>query len=134
MSSDHPSGSGSFVSIKGHPIHPMLIPFPIAFLVSALLTDLAYLFNRTNTFWADASFWLLGAGVVSGILAGLTGAIEAAKVRRARGLAITWIHGGANALALVAAAVNWAIRWEDHTAAASAVAIALSVCVVIILG
>ena len=38
MADEHRSGSGSFVSIKGHPIHPMLIPFPIAFLVGAFVS------------------------------------------------------------------------------------------------
>lgn len=133
MASDYPSGSGSFVSIKGHPIHPMLIPFPIAFLVAALLTDIAFLFERGSTFWPQASLWLLGAGVVSGILAGATGMLEAAKVRRARKLAITWIHGGANVVALVAAAINWVLRWGDPALPVIPTGIALSGCVVLIL-
>src|SRR3989442_4013911 len=33
----------STARIAGHPIHPMLLPFPISFLVGALLTDSAYL-------------------------------------------------------------------------------------------
>lgn len=32
----------STASIAGHPIHPMLIPFPIAFFVSTFLADLAF--------------------------------------------------------------------------------------------
>lgn len=100
MASEHPSGSGSFVSIKGHPIHPVLVPFPIAFLTGALLADIAFVFEH-RLFWAEASLWLLGAGVVSGIFAGLAGALEAAKVSRARKLVITWIHdGGANVVGL----------------------------------
>lgn len=133
MASEHPSGSGSFVSIKGHPIHPMLIPFPIAFLVAAFLADITFLFER-SAFWADASVWLLGAGVVSGVFAGLTGALEAVKVPRARKLVITWIHGGANVVALVAAAINWVLRWGDHAQAVVPTGVALSGCVVLILG
>src|SRR5690606_6609561 len=128
------SGGGSFVSIKGHPIHPMLIPLPIAFLVGTFLTDVTFLFQRESVFWPQASLWLLGAGVVTGILAGVTGAIEAVKVPRARKLTITWIHGGANAVALVAAAVNWSLRWGDHAAAIVPTGVALSGCVVLILG
>jgi uncharacterized membrane protein len=37
----------STASIAGHPIHPMLIPFPIAFFVATFLCDLAYL-NTSN--------------------------------------------------------------------------------------
>ena len=32
----------STASIAGHPLHPMLIPFPVAFFVTTLVTDLAY--------------------------------------------------------------------------------------------
>jgi uncharacterized membrane protein len=61
----HPDyrGMPSTAVIFGRPIHPMLVVFPIGFLVGALATDLA--FWRTNDrFWARASEWLLGAGIV----------------------------------------------------------------------
>jgi uncharacterized membrane protein len=32
----------STAQIAGHPIHPMLIPFPIAFFVSTFVADLVY--------------------------------------------------------------------------------------------
>lgn len=34
--------------VAGHPIHPMLIPFPISFLVGALITDIAVPFAGTG--------------------------------------------------------------------------------------
>ena len=46
----------STASIAGHPIHPMLIPFPIAFLVTAFVTDLAA-WQSGNAAWAVASMW-----------------------------------------------------------------------------
>ncbi len=39
MSDIHPASKASIV---GHPIHPMLVPFPIACFVGAFVTDLAY--------------------------------------------------------------------------------------------
>ena len=35
-------GLRSTAQIAGHPIHPMLVPFPIAFLIGALLSDVAF--------------------------------------------------------------------------------------------
>jgi len=35
-------GVRSTASIAGHPLHPMLVPFPIAFLVGALASDLVF--------------------------------------------------------------------------------------------
>jgi uncharacterized membrane protein len=42
MADDLSKGAPSTASIKGHPIHPMLVPFPIAFLVGTLATDLVF--------------------------------------------------------------------------------------------
>jgi hypothetical protein len=42
MADDHGNRCPSTAAVSGHPIHPMLIPFPIAFLIGALATDLAF--------------------------------------------------------------------------------------------
>jgi uncharacterized membrane protein len=62
----------STASIAGHPIHPMVIPFPIAFLVTAIVTDLAA-WQSGNSAWAVASMWLLGAAIVMALLAAIFG-------------------------------------------------------------
>ena len=53
----------STASIAGHPIHPMLIPFPIAFFIATFACDLV-LWGGGNASWADATVWLLGAGLI----------------------------------------------------------------------
>jgi uncharacterized membrane protein len=52
----------STLSIAGHPIHPMLVPFPIAFFVTTLVCDLAFGepespfgHRRRYGFWPPAS-------------------------------------------------------------------------------
>src|SRR5262245_35714501 len=40
----------STAKIGTHPLHPMLIPFPIAFLVGALVTDFAFM-GTGDGFW-----------------------------------------------------------------------------------
>ena len=73
---EHPlRGLPSTAAVLGHPIHPMLVPFPLAFLVGALATDLAASATR-DPFWSRASAWLLGAGAVTGVLAGAVGSID----------------------------------------------------------
>ncbi|MBX6368656.1 MAG: hypothetical protein IRZ04_11785, partial [Rhodospirillales bacterium] len=62
----------SRAAIAGHPIHPMLVPFPIAFLVGALVVDLAFA-STGDPFWARAGFWLLLAGIVTGAAAAVFG-------------------------------------------------------------
>src|SRR3954451_9989119 len=62
----------STAKLGSHPLHPMLIPFPVAFLVGTLATDFAFI-GTGDGFWARASMWLIGAGVVMALLAALAG-------------------------------------------------------------
>ncbi len=61
--------------IKGHPIHPILVSFPIAFLTGTFLADLAaFLFNN-NELWR-IGYYLEAAGICFAILAAIPGAID----------------------------------------------------------
>ena len=132
MEPNYPAGSGTVAAIGRHPLHPLLVPLPIGFLVGALVADLVFA-GTADTFWARAAFWLLVGGVVTGLLAGLTGIIELMGVPRARNLTMAWIHGVANVAALVLAMINVGIRWTDHVGPADSAGLALSVVVVLIL-
>ena len=61
--------------IFGHPLHPMLVPFPIAGFVGALVCDLIYQ-PGGDIFWFRASEYLLGAGVAMALLAAVMGLID----------------------------------------------------------
>src|SRR4030095_3664251 len=69
MPAPTPPNPKSTASIAGHPLHPMLIPFPIAFFVLAFLCDLAF-WRTGDAFWATAALWLLGAGLIMAALGG----------------------------------------------------------------
>ena len=69
------SNPKSTAQIAGHPIHPMLIPFPIACFVLTFISDLAF-WKTSNDFWASASLWLLGVGLVMAALAAVMGLID----------------------------------------------------------
>jgi uncharacterized membrane protein len=112
---EHKSGITSTVNVGGHPVHPMLVPFPITFLVSALLTDIAY-WGSLEDFWARASFWLVAAGLASGLLAGLVGAIDYFTIERAREHQAGKLHAAGNVTVVILAAINLAIRWGDPAA------------------
>src|SRR4051794_41971493 len=81
MNGEHPR---STAKIGDHPIHPMLIPFPIVCFVGAFVTDIVYVQNHESG-WATASMWLLGAGLVMAALAagaGLTDYLGDDRIRR----------------------------------------------------
>lgn len=108
----YPAGSGTKAAVRRHPIHPMLVSLPIAFLIGALLSDIAFALLE-NTFWAEASFWLLAAGLAGGVLAGLSGLIELLGVKRARRLPMAWLHGIINLIVLGLVCVNFFLRMDD---------------------
>ena len=109
--SDH-LGVPSTVAVAGHPIHPMLVVFPIGFLVAVLATDLVF-WGTNDPFWARASTWLLGAGVVMGVLAAVAGLIEFLTISRVRSLAAGWIHFLGNAAAILLALANLLYRIDE---------------------
>lgn len=106
----------STAAILGHPIHPMLVPFPLAFLVGGLLTDLAY-WGTADAFWARASLWLVGAGVVAGAVASIAGLIDFFTIQRARQHAMGWVHFLGNATALALSFLSWLFRVDDPASA-----------------
>ena len=122
----------STFSIGGHPLHPLLIPFPIAFLVAALLTDIAYV-QSNDALWAYASFWLIGAGIVTALIAALAGFIDFFGERRIRQLKRAWYHMIGNLLAVILSIVNFIVHSRDGAAAVVPLGISLSAIVVLLL-
>jgi uncharacterized membrane protein len=122
----------SQVTIGGHPIHPMLIPFPIAFLVGALLTDLAY-WGWGDPFWARAGLWLTGAGFLSGLLAAVFGLTDFLFIRRVRSLSAAWIHFALNGTLLLLTLWNFARRLDDAAAAVLPLGLIISAIVAVLL-
>ena len=103
----------STANIMGHPIHPMLIPFPIAFLVATFVCDL--IFWRTgNPAWATASLYLLGAALVMAALAAVAGLTDFLGDERIRNLSPAWHHMIGNVVAVVLSLWNW---WRRYAAA-----------------
>jgi nitrite reductase/ring-hydroxylating ferredoxin subunit/uncharacterized membrane protein len=62
-------------NIKGHPIHAMLIPFPIAFLVGGAVCDFVGAIGGVAIWWTVGS-WLIVAGLVMGVVAAVPGMID----------------------------------------------------------
>ena len=119
----------STVQIAGHPIHPMLIPFPVAFLVATLFCDLAF-WRTGSPFWATAALWLLGGALLFGALAALAGLTDFLGERRIRELADAWHHFIGNAVAMILIAVNFYLRFANGEAAVLPEGLLLSLVVV----
>src|SRR5215218_4408069 len=100
----------STAQIAGHPLHSMLIPFPIAFLVATFVSDLIY-WQTGNAAWSTASLYLLGAALIMAALAALAGLTDFLGDARIRSLSAAWHHMIGNVIAVLLSLVNWYLRY-----------------------
>jgi uncharacterized membrane protein len=118
--------------IARHPIHPMLVPFPIACFIGTLLTDVAY-WQTAEMMWADFSAWLLLAGLIMGVLAAIAGLIDFLGNRLVRAQMPAWPHMLGNLAVLVLSLFNAFIHSRDAWTSVVPIGIILSAIVVLIL-
>lgn len=127
------SGIPSTVAIAGHPLHPAIVTMPIGLLVGALGSDFGYLLTQ-DPFWARASFWLILGGILSGLVAAVTGMLDFVKIDRVREHSAGWAHMVGNVAALVLSGINLFLRWGDYTRAVLPTGLILSLIVGALLG
>jgi uncharacterized membrane protein len=101
----------STAKIADHPIHPMLVPFPIVCFIMTFVLDILY--TRGATGVAGASNWLLGVGLVMAALAAAAGLTDYLGDDRIRRLGDALKHMLANVTAVVLEVVNFALRVKD---------------------
>ncbi len=132
MAKQHSHGIESTARLAGHPLHPMLVAFPIASVVLALVADIAYL-STLDPFWARGAFWLLVIAFISGLLAAMAGLTDFLTIRPVRRLNAAWAHVFGNAGALVLVFINLAVRWGDPAAGVASGGLVLSIVTVLVL-
>jgi uncharacterized membrane protein len=122
----------STARIAGHPIHPMLVPFPIAFFVGALVTDLIHR-SSGDPFWARGSVVLLIAGLIMAALAAVAGLADVLGDRLVRQVGIVWWHMTGNVIAVLLELWNLVLRLSRGAENAGSLGLTLSAVVVLIL-
>ena len=121
----------STARIADHPIHPMLVPFPIVCFIAALVVDVLFAIDPSGT-WARLSKWFLAAGLATAALAAAAGLTDYIGDARIRALGAARKHAAANVLAVLIEAANLALRIKNNPFI-GAVGVYLSVLVVLVL-
>lgn len=132
MGRAHAHGVESTAAVFHHPIHPMMIAFPVATLMAAPLSDVAAVATR-DPFWRRASRWLLLGGLVSGVAASAVGLIDYLAIKEVRRSPGGNAHAIGNAVALALVGANL-LRRRDPEAEIGATEIALSAATMALLG
>ncbi|MFN4171766.1 MAG: DUF2231 domain-containing protein [Pseudorhodobacter sp.] len=101
--------TGSAVALIGHPIHAMLVHFPIAFVVGTLGADLLWWF-AADVFWLRAGVWMAGLAFLGGIAAAIAGTAELLLVKGIRIRVASWTHATAAMMLISILGANWGLR------------------------
>lgn len=107
-----PASTRSFIAIAGHPLHPMLVAFPIAYVIGTLASDAAFWWTG-DPFWARMSVWVIGVGFVMGSIAAVAGMLDFMIVHEIRRHVTSWSHFLAAIMLLSLTAANWWLRVPD---------------------
>src|ERR1051325_1600337 len=89
----------SRASVAGHPIHPMLVVFPIGLLVFSFISDLIYLGGH-NLIWSDVAYYTMAGGIIGALIAAIPGAIDIFALPSSRARTIGFIHMAINLTAV----------------------------------
>jgi uncharacterized membrane protein len=100
---------GSAIAVAGHPVHAMLVHFPIALVISTLGVDLLYWLNG-DPFWIRVGLWSSGFAFIFGVLASLAGTAELLAVPGIRVRVASWNHAIAGITLIAVAGANWGLR------------------------
>jgi uncharacterized membrane protein len=100
----------------GHPIHQMLIVFPLGLLATAVIFDVIRLITG-NGYWSEIAYWMIAAGVIGGLVAAPFGFIDWMKIpAETRAKRIGLLHGLGNVVVVLLFAASWLLRRDDPRA------------------
>jgi len=103
---------GSPASIRNHPIHPMLVAFPIALWIFSLICDFLYHAGSYNVFWKGVAFYTMVAGVIGALLAAVPGFIDYLSLRDRQVKRIATTHMTLNLIVVALFLFNLGIRYN----------------------
>jgi uncharacterized membrane protein len=106
----------SKVKLAGHPVHPMLIVFPLGLLTTAVFFDIISLVSG-NPQWTLVAYYMIGAGVVGGLAAAVFGWLDWVSIPgRTRAKRIGLWHGVGNVIVVGLFILSWVLRRENPEA------------------
>ena len=100
----------SKAKLAGHPIHQMLIVFPLGLFATAVIFDLVGLATHQEH-WSAASFVMIAGGIIGGLAAAIFGFIDWFAIPRGtRASRIGLLHGLGNVLIVALFIASWLLR------------------------
>jgi len=104
-------------TIAKHPIHPMLIVFPIGLWVFSLVADLIFRYGGGNPTWHDLAFYSMLGGLIGALAAAVPGLIDYFSLSESAAKRIATRHMTINLIVVALYGVNLWLRMGDRSAA-----------------
>ncbi|HEY0110152.1 MAG TPA: DUF2231 domain-containing protein [Fibrella sp.] len=116
----------SKAKVLGHPLHPILIVFPLGLLSASVLFDITYLITDSRAF-ALVSFWTLVGGLIGGLIAAIPGAIDWVAIPAGtRAKRVGLVHALGNVVVLILFGTSWLFRRDEVDYLPSSIMLGLS--------
>ena len=107
-------------SIARHPIHPMLVPFPIGLWVFSFASDLIYAYGTQNPVWKTIALYAMIGGLIGALAAAVPGLIDLLSLPTGpRGTAVVHMVINLAVVALFAVNIWMRMRTTDLGAAST---------------
>ncbi len=101
----------SKAKLFGHPIHQVLIVFPLGLLATGVIFDLVYLITDNLTM-ATVAFWMITSGIIGGLFAAPFGWIDWFAIPQGtRAKSVGLWHGVGNMVVLLLFIGSWLLRF-----------------------
>jgi uncharacterized membrane protein len=105
-------------SILKHPVHPMLIPFPIALWIFSFVCDVIYASGWGGVVWNDMAFYSMAGGIIGALFAAIPGYMDYRSLTDPRVSSIGRWHMLINLTIVVLFAINLWLRTTTEPGAA----------------
>jgi uncharacterized membrane protein len=100
----------SKAKLFGHPVHQILVVFPLGLLATAVIFDIVF-FVTDNTRLSDVAYWMIVAGIIGGVMAAPFGLVDWLAIPGGtRAKTIGGLHGAGNVVVLLLFALSWYVR------------------------
>lgn len=97
-------------SVGKHPLHSILVAFPIGLWIFSLVCDLTFRFASREVVWHQMAWYAMVAGVIGAIVAAIPGLIDFFSITDPRAGKVGMTHLVLNAALVVLSSVNAWIR------------------------
>ena len=112
-------------TVAEHPVHPMLIPFPIALWIFSLASDLIYIFGFGGSVWKDVALYTMVGGIIGGLAAAIPGYVDYRSLTDPVTVRVAQMHMVINVGLILLFSINAGLRVINGTEALLPVVLSL---------